>query len=63
MLPVPAAELPDGAMILQDDAPHLVLEGLAHPWSLAGYGAPTAPQDHAWLITPPSTVAVLKAGL
>jgi len=61
-LPVPAAELPNGAMILQDDAPHLILEGQAHPWSLAGYGAPMAPQDHARLITPPSTVAVLKAG-
>jgi hypothetical protein len=61
-LPVPVAELPDGAMILQGDAPHLILEGLAHPWSLAGYGAPTAPQGHARLITPPSTVAVLKAG-
>jgi hypothetical protein len=61
-LPAPTAELPNGAMILQDDAPHLILEGLAHPWSLAGYGAPMAPQDHARLITPPSTVAVLKAG-
>ena len=58
----PAAELPDGAMILQNDAPHLVRAGLAHPWSLGGYGVPTAPLDCARLITPPSTVTVLKAG-
>jgi hypothetical protein len=61
-LPVPPAELPDGAMILQDDAPHLVVGSLAHRWSIAGYGAPTAPRNHARLITPPSTVAVLRAG-
>jgi hypothetical protein len=57
-----AADLPDGAMILQDGAPHLILEGLARPWSLDGYGAHTAPLDLARLITPPSTVAVLKGG-
>ena len=57
-----AAALPDGAMIFQDGAPHLMLKGLARPWSLRGYGAPTAPLDCAQLITPPSTVAVLKAG-
>ena len=58
----PAAELPDGAMILQHDAPHLVLGGLACPWSLRGYGAAVAPLSSARLITPPSTVAVLRAG-
>jgi hypothetical protein len=62
ILTSPAADLPDGAMIFQDGAPHLILEGLARPWSLRGYGAPAAPLDCAWLITPPSTVAVLKAG-
>lgn len=54
--------LPDGAMILQDGAPHLILAGLAYPWSLQGYGGPVTPLDGARLITPPSTVAVLKAG-
>ena len=61
-LPSPAAELPDGAMILQHAVPHLMLGGLARPWSLGGYGAPVAPLDAARLITPPSTVAALKAG-
>jgi hypothetical protein len=58
----PAAALPDGAMIFQDGAPHLILEGLALSWSLRGYGAPAMPLDSAWLITPPSTVAALRAG-
>jgi hypothetical protein len=58
----PAADLPDGAMILQDGVPHLILEGAARPWSLGGYGAPAAIQTGTRLITPPSTVAVLRAG-
>jgi hypothetical protein len=57
-----AADLPDGAMVFQGGAPHLILEGRARPWSLRGYGSPTAPLDCAQLITPPATVAVLKAG-
>jgi hypothetical protein len=58
----PPSDLPDGAMILQDDTPHLILEGMARPWSMAGYGAPVAPLHGARLITPPSIVAVLQAG-
>lgn len=58
----PAANLPDGAMILQDGAPHLILGGLARSWSLSGYGAPAAALDDAQLITPPTIVAVLRAG-
>jgi hypothetical protein len=62
LLTSPTPELPDGAMILQDGVPHLMLEGLARPWSLRGYGAPVAPLDFAQLITPPSTVAALRVG-
>src|SRR5262249_49925394 len=58
----PAADLPDGTMILQDEAPHLILGGLARAWSLRGYGPPVTPLNGAQLITPPSTVAVLRAG-
>ena len=54
--------LPDGAMILQAGVPHLMLHGLARPWSMGGYGVPVAPADDSYLITPPSTVAVLRAG-
>jgi hypothetical protein len=62
VLTSPAADLPDGAMVLQDGVPHLILGRLARPWSLRGYGIPVTPLDCAQLITPPSTVAVLSAG-
>jgi len=58
----PAADLPDGAMILQDGVPHLILGSLARPWSFRGYGVPVTPLECAQLITPPSTVAVLRRG-
>lgn len=61
-LPSAAVDLPDGTMVLQHDVPHLILDKLAWPWSLRGYGAPVAPSNGAQLITPPSTVAVLRAG-
>ena len=61
-LTAPSAALPDGAMIFQDSAPHLILNGLARRWSLAGYAVPAPPLDGARLITPPSTVAALRAG-
>jgi hypothetical protein len=61
-LPSPAAALPDGTMIFQDDAPHLILKGQVRRWFPHGYGAPAKPADGARLITPPSTVAVLRAG-
>jgi hypothetical protein len=61
-LTLPAADLPDGAMIFQDGGPHLILRGLARRWSPRGYGAPTALLEGARLITPPSTVTVLRAG-
>jgi hypothetical protein len=58
----PASDLPDGTMIYQDDAPHLIMNGVARRWTLRGYGTATPPLDGAWLITPPSIVAVLRAG-
>jgi hypothetical protein len=59
----PATGLPDGTIILQDGAPHLILNGLARRWSLRGYGTPTAPLDgSSRLITPPSIVEALRAG-
>jgi hypothetical protein len=61
-LPSPAAQLPNGAMILQHGTPHLMVAGLARPWSLRGYGEPVAPLASAQLITPPSTLAALAAG-
>ena len=61
-LAVRPSDLPDGAMVLHRNAPHLILDGRAHLWSHAGYGAPIAAPDKAELITPPSTVAALRAG-
>jgi hypothetical protein len=58
----PAAHLPDGAMIFQDGAPRLILQGLARRWSPRGYGAPCSPSGGC----PPehpaiSTVTLLRA--
>lgn len=61
-LAIPASELPDGAMVLHEGAPHLILDGRARRWSHAGYGAPVPAPADARLITPPSTVATLRAG-
>jgi hypothetical protein len=58
----PAADLPDGAMVLQDGGVHLILNSAARRWSHAGYGAPVAILGSANLITPPSTGAMLRAG-
>ncbi len=58
------ATLPDGAFVLQDGQPALVLGDATVMWSPAGYGArrirPMA--GAATVITPPATVAVLRTG-
>ena len=57
-------ELPDGAMIARDQEPYAVRDGKLLPWSFGGYGtpAPLDPNAVADVLTPPSTVAALKAG-
>jgi hypothetical protein len=56
-------ELPDGAFVLHDGAPRLVLGDRLLGWSPAGYTAALPrPAGRARLITPPSLVAVLRAG-
>jgi hypothetical protein len=56
-------ELPDGAFVLHDGAPQLVLGERLLAWSPAGYtDARPRPRGPARLITPPSLVAVLRAG-
>jgi hypothetical protein len=61
--PVAYHGLPDGAFVLHEDAPKLVLGGTLRRWSLAGYGpAKPRPAGTATLITPPSLVEVLRAG-
>jgi hypothetical protein len=56
-------ELPDGAFVLDDGAPSLVLGPHLLSWSAAGYvDRRLRPSSGAVLITPPSLVAVLRAG-
>ena len=57
-------ELPDGSFVLQDGAPQLVLGSELLSWTAAGYAGrrPRPTGDQVTLITPPSLVAVLRAG-
>ncbi len=59
----PLERLPDGAFILQNDAPHLVWGGHILRYSPGGYTAALARSTGpATVITPASTVATLAAG-
>ena len=60
----PLDELPDGAFVLLDGEPHLVLGGKLLGWTPAGYIAtrPRPTRQQVVLITPPSLVSVLSAG-
>ncbi len=57
-------ELPDGAMVLWRNAPHLLADGRLWPWRFGEYGAPEvcAPEAEAAALTPASILAALKAG-
>jgi hypothetical protein len=57
-------ELPDGAMIARSDMAYAVRSGSLAAWSFAGYSAPAPLEPDAIVdvLTPPSTVAALKAG-
>jgi hypothetical protein len=56
-------ELPDGAFVLLDAGPHLVLGDALLRWSAGGYAERRArPRGRAVTITPPTSLAVLGAG-
>ena len=61
---LPFAEVPDGAFVLSQDEPCLLFDGRLLRWSAAGYAtARTRPRaGRVLVITPPSLVAVLRAG-
>lgn len=61
---LPVRELPDGAIVLADREPHLVLGDALLPWSPEGYGRPRDRPARGRLlaVTPPSLVALLAAG-
>ncbi|MBX3576465.1 MAG: hypothetical protein KF723_04590 [Rhizobiaceae bacterium] len=58
------ASLPDGATIASGRAVYAVRAGRLLPWSFGGYGTPVSPADVAdpCLVTPPTTLATLRAG-
>lgn len=61
---VPWADLPVGAFVLDDGGPAVVLADRIVAWTPAGYrGARTRPvRGMAAVLTPPSVIAVLRAG-
>jgi hypothetical protein len=61
---LPWPDLPDGAFVLLDGVPAVVAGGHLREWTRAGYGGRRArpARGAACVITPPSTVAVLRAG-
>jgi hypothetical protein len=61
-LPMPVAQLPDGAMVHKGEESFLILQGGALQWSMAGYQKAEAALDGAMLLTPPSTLRALGAG-
>ena len=56
--------LPDGSFVLEADGPALILGDAIVPWTRQGYGRrrPRPKTGTATVVTPPSTVAVLRAG-
>ena len=62
--PMPWDDLPAGVFVMADDEPVLVLEEAVVPWGLAGYAAARARPStgRAEVLTPPATVAALRAG-
>jgi hypothetical protein len=56
--------LPAGAFVLVGDGPAVVLDDAVVPWTLHGYANPLArpARGPVEVITPPSTVAALRAG-
>jgi hypothetical protein len=61
---LPWRELPDGTFVLLDNSPALVLGDQLREWTRAGYeGQRSRPtRGTADVVTPPSTVAALRAG-
>jgi hypothetical protein len=57
-------ELPDGAFVVRDGEPCLVLGASLLAWEPAGYAArsPRTARGPVLLITPPSLIEVLRAG-
>jgi len=62
VLPVRLSELPDGAMVQQDEESFLMVQGRPRLWSLTGYAHGPRELKSPMLLTPPSTLRALNAG-
>jgi hypothetical protein len=62
--PLPLGELPDGAMVLWRQSPHLLAGGRLWRWSFGDYGASEVPPPgaEAAVLTPASILAALTGG-
>lgn len=62
--PAVLASLPDGAMVRTQQTIALVAGGRLLPWSLTGYGRPTAldPSATVEVLTPPSVLGAIEHG-
>ncbi|HEY2778674.1 MAG TPA: hypothetical protein VGI77_12325 [Gaiellaceae bacterium] len=59
---VAVASLPDGAFVMLDNEPNLVVDGALRRWSPGGYGPARSAPKSAALITPELLVPVLAEG-
>ncbi|MFC4040335.1 hypothetical protein ACFO1B_18030 [Dactylosporangium siamense] len=60
--PARCGDLPDGAMVRHGGTVGLVAQRRFLPWGATGYGPPRPLPDRVELLTPPASVAVLRAG-
>lgn len=61
--PAHCRDLPDGVMVLDHGAPHLLVGRSLRSWTAAGYGAATGlPTGEVTVLTPPAIVGALRAG-
>ena len=56
------ADLPDGTMVVASGQAYALVRGVAFRWCESGYAAPCVLPRADGLLTPPSTVASLRAG-
>lgn len=61
---LPAASLPDGAIVMHGDEPHLIHAGRLWQWGFDGYmdGPSVGTADRYVSVTPPVVLAILAAG-
>jgi hypothetical protein len=60
--PARCGDLPAGTMVRHDGIVGLVLQRRFLPWASTGYGPALPLPDRAELLTPPASVAALRAG-